>query len=324
MKHPPTFSVVIPTHNRAGLIQRALQSVAAQTTTDCEIVVVDDGSADATPTVLESLRSPIFRMIRNERSLGVAAARNRGAAVATGELITFLDDDDELRPYALAELLARHRSLPRSDFLWGGRLIHEMDAADRLIGIREDDWSQLPQSVDGSAFLPFVLKIATNSAFTVRRSVLEALGGFDEKLRVSEDRDFFIALARGEYAGSAVVKTIIDVNEGYTSLSRSTGLRSGGDMDLQIIEKHREYLDLPPQREFLNSYLVAVFLAFLQAGNRRSAMRIFSKLHRRRALHLSLIRKYLRHAPEFRTLKSFFRYDAIRRFRNRFKTRPER
>ena len=118
----------------------------------------------------------------NERSAG-------GAAVAAGELITFLDDDDELRPYALAELLRRHQSLPRSDFLWGGRLVHEMDASDRFIATREDDWSRLPDTLEGTTFLPFVLKIATNSAFTIRRTVFDALGGFDEKLRVSEDRD---------------------------------------------------------------------------------------------------------------------------------------
>lgn len=321
MANTPVISVVIPTHNRAKIICRALASVAAQTMTDCEIVVVDDGSQDETPQVLQQLAAPKFRLIRNERGLGVAAARNRGAAEAAGELITFLDDDDELRPYALAELLRRHQSLPRSDFLWGGRLVHEMDASDRFIAAREDDWSPLPDTLEGTTFLPFVLRIATNSAFTIRRTVFEALGGFDEKLRVSEDRDLFIALARGGYAGSAVARTIIDVNEGYTSLSRSTGLRAGGDMDLQVIEKHRAYLDLPAHRDFLDSYLVAVFLAFLEAGNRRSAMRTFRELRRRRALHLGLLRKYVRHAPEFRMLKSIFRYDAIRRFRNKLKLR---
>lgn len=321
MTNRPIISVVIPTHNRATVICRALNSVAAQTMSDYEIVVVDDGSEDETPTMLRQLAAPAFHLLRNERGLGVAAARNRGAAAASGELITFLDDDDELRPYALAELLDRHRSLQRSDFLWGGRLVHELDASDRFIGSREDDWSQLSDSLEGSGFLPLVLRIATNSAFTIRRSVFETLAGFDEKLRVSEDRDLFIALARGNYAGSAVARTIIDVNEGYTSLSRSTGLRSGGDMDLQVIEKHRAYLDLPSHREFLNSYLIAVFLAFLEAGNRRSAMRIFRELHRRHALHLGLLRKYVRHAPEFRTLKSIFRYDSIRRFRNKLKLR---
>jgi glycosyltransferase involved in cell wall biosynthesis len=316
MSSKPTFSVIVPTHNRAGMVDRALQSVAAQTCSDYEIIVVDDGSEDDTGALLQKTTVSELRVLRNQHCLGVAAARNRGAAVAGGELLTFLDDDDELRPYALEALLKRHRALPSSDFLWGGRLVHTMGSGERLIGRREDDWSKVPQLVNGSGFMPLVLQIATNSAFTVRKTVFEAIGGFDERLRVSEDRDLFIALARGGYAGTAVPETIIDVHEGYTSLSRSTAV---GSMDLMVIEKHREYLALPVHRDFLDSYLGAIFSAFLEAGNRRAALRILSSLRRRQALHWGLVRKYVRHAPEFRALKALFRYDAIRRFRNRYR-----
>ncbi len=313
----PMFSVIVPTHNRAGMVGSALRSVAAQTFRDYEVIVVDDGSTDSTRQYLESVRDPRCRFIRNERCFGVSTARNRGIAAATGQWITFLDDDDELRPQALAALYERLTSSPNLDFLWGGRLVHEIDSAGRYIALREDDWNGVPTTVSGSSFLSLVLRIATNSAFTIRRSVLQALGGFDEQLRVSEDRDLFITLAEHGYVGAAVPQRLMDVGESSASLSRSVGGQAGATIDLQVINKHREYLYRPEHHEFLDSYLVAVFAGFLRAGNRNPAMQILGELRRRRALKLGVLRQYLRHAPEFRAVKALFRYEAIRRIVNR-------
>jgi len=312
----PMFSVVVPTHNRASTLGRALRSVAAQTFSDYEVIVVDDGSADSTPEYLATLRAPRYRSIRNDRSLGVSGARNRGISTAIGQWVVFLDDDDELRPQALAALYERLISSPQLDFLWGGRLVHEIDAAGRCIALREDDWKGVPSTVSGTSFLNLVLRIATNSTFTVRRTVLQALGGFDEQLRVSEDRDLFIALAKNGYVGAAVPRRLMDVDERSTSLSRSVGGRAGAEIDLQVIEKHREFLCRPEHHEFLDSYLIAVFAGFLRAGNRRSAMQVLRELRRRGVFNLGLLRQYLRHAPEFRSLKGLLRYDTFRRFVN--------
>jgi glycosyltransferase involved in cell wall biosynthesis len=313
----PLISIVIPTHNRANLVRRALESVIAQTFQDYEIIVVDDASTDDTLALVRSFESPRCRVIHNETNSGVSAARNRAAACARGEYITFLDDDDALRPYALESLHERIRAVRSVDFLWGGRLVHEMDAADRPIGTREDDWTRAPTTVRGNSFLSYVLDIATSAAFTIRRSAFQALGGFDERLRVSEDRDLFISLARGGYLGAPVARSIIDIYERYSSLSRSTGLRGGADVDLSVIRKHQQFLEQPQYRAFLDQYLITVFVGFLQAGKRRQAMGMLRQLYRRRAVDAGLLRKYVRHAPEFRAMKSLFRYDAIRRFKNR-------
>jgi glycosyltransferase involved in cell wall biosynthesis len=315
----PLISIVIPTHNRAAILQRALDSVVAQTFQDYEVIVVDDASKDNTQAFLRTYESARLRVLRNETNRGVSAARNLGARAARGEFITFLDDDDALRPDALDALNERISNVPGLDFLWGGRLVHEMDAADRPIGTREEDWSQAPATVRGNSFLQYVLTIATSSVFTIRRTAFERTSGFDEKLRVSEDRDLFIALAKGEYLGAPIRRSLIDIYERYSSLSRSTGVRSGADMDLTVISKHRDFLDLPQHREFLDRYLVTVFEGFLLAGKRRSAMRMVRELHSRNALHIGMLRRYVRHAPEFRAIKAMFRYDAIRRFKNRIK-----
>ena len=308
----PTFSVVIPTHNRAAIVGRALRSVTAQSFDDYEVIVVDDGSSDSTPAFLETVRSPRCRVLRNERGLGVSAARNRGAGAATGHWISFLDDDDEMRPQALAALHARSISCPQLDFLWGGRLIHERDNAGREIARREDDWSRAASTVSGSSFLSLALRIATNSVFTIRRAVFQAVGGFDEQLRVSEDRDLFIALAEHGYKGAPVAQTVVDVDEGSASLSRGASGRGGADIDLRVIDKHREYLCRPEHRAFLDDYLLAVFAGYLQEGNRSAAMRVFGDLRQRRALEYRVLRKYVHHAPEFRALKRLIRYDLIR------------
>ena len=106
----PLVSVVIPTHNRPELLREALASVAAQTCTDWEVVVVDDGS---TPPIdaaaLETIVGPRLRLVRHEQPRGVAAARNSGFAAARGELIAQLDDDDRLAPEALSAAAAALR-----------------------------------------------------------------------------------------------------------------------------------------------------------------------------------------------------------------------
>jgi glycosyltransferase involved in cell wall biosynthesis len=298
------------------MLARALSSVAAQTFGDFEVIIVDDGSTDGTPAFLASLTDPRYHVVRHERALGVSAARNRGIKLARGAMITFLDDDDALRAYALEMLQARCTLAPQVDFLWGGRLVHELDTEGRSIGTREDDWSHLPATVSGSMLLDVVLRIATNTAFTIRRSVLDSVGGFDETLRVSEDRDMFIALARERYVGAAIARSIIDVYERGSSLSRGAAISTGPAINLRVIEKNRAYLYLPEHRRFLDSYLAVVFVGFLDAGDRAGALRTLGELRRRGALSFGLLRLYLRHAPEFRALKVAFRYDSLRRYRN--------
>jgi glycosyltransferase involved in cell wall biosynthesis len=314
--HIPLFSVVIPTHNREALLQRALRSVGRQTLGDYEVIVVDDASRDATPMYLASLPPDQCRSFRNEINLGVSGSRNRGASAARGECLVFLDDDDALRPDALERLRAASLAHPESDFLWGARCVHQKDLDGNYVTSRLDDWSAVREPVSGSGLLTLTLDIATNTAFTIRRSVFAALGGFDEQLTVSEDRDLFIRLARGGYLGFAVPHVIIDVDEHFNnSLSRNTGVRTGPAMDLRVLEKHREYLARTEHRQFVNRYLVAVFRGFLQANDRTSALRVIAELLRRGALSAEVLRLYVRHAPEFRLLKRLLRYDALRRLR---------
>ena len=99
-------SVVIPTHNRAVQVARAIASVQCQTYPNLEIVVVDDCSTDNTRTVVEGYGDQRIRYVRHDQRRGASAARNTGIRLATGEFIAFLDDDDEWKPEKTMRQLA--------------------------------------------------------------------------------------------------------------------------------------------------------------------------------------------------------------------------
>src|SRR5947209_429690 len=94
------FSVVIPTYNRAAYLRQTLASVLTQECQDFEIIVVDDGSTDATPVVLESFGGKL--RVFHQKNQGPGAARNLGASNAGGEYIAFLDSDDVWFPWTLS------------------------------------------------------------------------------------------------------------------------------------------------------------------------------------------------------------------------------
>jgi glycosyltransferase involved in cell wall biosynthesis len=108
---PPdlTVSIVIPTHNRRDSVERALRALTRQTypLAASEVIVVADGCTDGTPEISRA-GWPFPLRIMEEASRGPAAARNRGAAVATGELLIFLDDDIEVSPGFVAAHVRAH------------------------------------------------------------------------------------------------------------------------------------------------------------------------------------------------------------------------
>lgn len=118
------ISVIIPVYNRANLVTRAVRSVLSQDFTDCEVIVVDDGSADEIEEVMLHLMAEDSR-VRFERlpvNSGVHRARNRGIELAQGDILIFLDSDDELAPGALRKCAEVFKRLPRDVgvlYAWG-------------------------------------------------------------------------------------------------------------------------------------------------------------------------------------------------------------
>src|SRR5688500_11048273 len=93
----PQFSVVVPTYNRSNVLLRAIKSVLAQTLSNFELIVVDDGSTDDTKEVLSRINDSRLIYFHQPNS-GCSPSRNAGALLAKGTYLTFLDSDDEVRP----------------------------------------------------------------------------------------------------------------------------------------------------------------------------------------------------------------------------------
>lgn len=127
------ISVVIPTFNYASMLPRALESVLEQLADDIELIVVDDGSTDATAEILADfcLRAPRLRVL-TQANAGAAAARNRGIAAAQGRFVLPLDADDELLPGALQRLKALIEAQPTVEMILAGRITCHADGRSRV------------------------------------------------------------------------------------------------------------------------------------------------------------------------------------------------
>ena len=105
----PLVSVIMPAYNAEPFIAEAIGSVQAQTVSDWELIVLDDGSSDQTLAILSDFaeKDPRIRLFVNEENMGVARTRNRGLDLVQGKFIAFLDSDDYWKPHMLQTMLAR-------------------------------------------------------------------------------------------------------------------------------------------------------------------------------------------------------------------------
>lgn len=203
-----TVTVVIPVWNRAGEVGNAIDSVLAQTRAAFEIICVDDGSTDETPDVLARYGDRV-RVVRQENQ-GVAAARNTGIAIARGDLIAFLDSDDVWHPQKLERQVARYEADPElglvhcgAEFAGFGVNLNGMEGwvADEILRMDRD------------------VIIAHGSGVIVPRRVLEEVGGFDARMRVSEDWDLCYRIAR-RYRVGFVNEVLVNYARHETGLHR--------------------------------------------------------------------------------------------------------
>jgi glycosyltransferase involved in cell wall biosynthesis len=182
-------SVVIPTHNRWRLLSSAaLPSALAQEEVAHEVIVVDDGSTDGTPTHLAAMDDLRLRVVRHPRRLGVAVARNTGVRAARGEWVAFLDDDDAWAPHKLRHQLDMAQTTGAAfvycDVLHiddGGTVISELS-------------SPTPQQLVGELLARYAIP-GGGSNVVARTSLIRELGGFDERLSITDDWDMWLRLA---------------------------------------------------------------------------------------------------------------------------------
>ena len=184
-----SVSVVIPAYNHAAFLAGALRSVLEQRLRALEVVVVDDGSTDGTVEVLRAYENQI-RVLR-QPNRGVAAARNAGAAVASGTLLAFLDADDVWLPTKLERQAARIALDRELGLVHCG--VQEIDGEGRLLRLRLDGMEGWI-SREMLLFRRGVI-LGGGSGAMVPRAVFECVGGFDEGLSTSADWDLYYRIA---------------------------------------------------------------------------------------------------------------------------------
>ncbi len=180
-------SIIIPTFNRAAKTARAIASVLYQRFTDHEIVVVDDGSTDTTKEVLHQFKDRV-QMVFHKTNRGVSAARNSGIAASTAPMVAFLDSDDYWLPEKLGVQTAFFEENPRA-----------------MICQTEETWVRKGKRANprkrhlkpsGDVFVPSLeLCLVSPSAVMLKRSLLEEVGVFDERLPACEDYDLWLRIA---------------------------------------------------------------------------------------------------------------------------------
>jgi len=183
----PTVSVIISTYKRANLVSQAIESVLAQTYTDYEIIVVNDGSPDNTKEVLDQFEDQITAI--HQENKGVAAARNAGIKAAKGKYIAFLDDDDLWLPNKLEKQVACLESNANIGLVYSDMFCFNEK------GVFPDTWAKTnPTPPVQQCWILFVRNFIPTPSVVVRRECLDKVGLFDETLATCEDYDLWLRL----------------------------------------------------------------------------------------------------------------------------------
>jgi glycosyltransferase involved in cell wall biosynthesis len=197
----PRFSVLIPTYNREKHVRQTIDSVLAQTFRNFELIVVDDGSTDQTPALLQSYGARVRTL--QQANQGPEVARNRAASLAQGEYLVMLDSDDLLMPCALETY---------------DRVIQALDSPPVVIGSMKyfQEGNPLPARDDDGRVevwkcLDFLAKDVSvglsNSRIIVRKSVLDEVGGLRQTTpKTFHLDDFNLILKTGTHSPCAIVK----------------------------------------------------------------------------------------------------------------------
>ena len=184
----PAVSVVMAACNAASTIVEAIDSILRQTWEDLELIVVDDGSTDATASVVNGFRDPRVRLIRNTRNMGLARSLQRGTGAATGRFTARMDADDLSHPQRLEKQVAFLEIRPRVGF--AGTSFDLIDEQSRVLDRRlrpaGDEFLQRQLLV----WNPFC-----HGSVMIRTELLRAAGGYDASFPSAMDFDLWLRLA---------------------------------------------------------------------------------------------------------------------------------
>lgn len=271
----PLVSVVIPTHNRAKLLDRAIRSVLNQTYTNLECIVVDDASSDNTQQVISAfIGDERVVSLRHEINRHGSAARNTGIAHARGELVALLDDDDEWLPTKLQKQVDLMNNSPKSV----GLIYCWMD----YYGSDGSVIAEHHTSARGYIF-PAILRrniVGGCPTLLLRKSIINTVGMFDENLTLDDDYEFIIRVCK-RYEVDVVEEVLVRVDYGHGLSQTSQGNYDDQDFCLRLIRATEAMIrsigsDSKKYRKYLAYLLKRIAFAHGCLGNWASSIRCFA------------------------------------------------
>jgi glycosyltransferase involved in cell wall biosynthesis len=260
-------------------VYRALQS-ALQQSGDFEVVVIDDGSTPPVAIDLPKADRARVRVHRLNPNRGVSNARNVGAEISGGEILVFLDDDDEVTPGYL-EAIETAFDEGGSSIAWAATATrYVLDEAGRETVLREETWADALTG-PGRARERYLATPSTRLCFSgiaMRRSVFQASGGFNTELHSGEDREFMIrASAHGDAAAASMVGVVVHNHSGpklnrlYSAKAEAYG---------RILEIHAQ--DFQQRPEALAAFAYKTAWLHYQIGDRLKARKYLRRALRAR------------------------------------------
>ena len=215
----PKVAVVTPAYNVEAFVAETIDSVLAQTLSDWEMVVVDDGSVDGTADVVSRYADPRIKLLR-QRNSGQSAAQNKGLSAVTADYVVFLDADDRLRPDALARLAAALDGAPAACVAYGNEAFITEEGGPYDPGRKPI----LVKRPSGDVLAPLLRgNFLVTGALIARRQVLRTVGGFDAGIVMAQDWELWCRLAaEGEFVfiGGAPV---LEYRMRQASIARTVG-----------------------------------------------------------------------------------------------------
>lgn len=269
----PRFSVIIPTYNRCELLQEALASVWAQTFTDYEVIVVDDGSTDGTWEYLQSLGSRVRAF--GQQNAGPGAARNLAAQHASGDYLAFLDSDDLWLPWSLqayAELIARYDS---PAFMAGKPYCFEDRATLSEISFSDIVVNQFKDYFSSSE----AWRWWGVSSFVIRADSFRDVGGFSAASLNGEDADLSIKLGTAPWFLQVVSPPTFGYRVHASNLTNDQSKSLAGLSQIIHTEQTGAYpggqARARQRREIITRHIRPVVLECLDNGLRKKAWALY-------------------------------------------------
>ncbi|NVJ15258.1 glycosyltransferase [Myxococcus sp. AM010] len=234
----PYVSILVPYYNMGRYLPETLRSIRAQTFTDYEIILVDDGSTGSeSRDVLETLHAPDLHILRKPNG-GLSSARNVGLRAARGRYVLPLDPDDLIQPTFLEKAVAVMDSTPGLAYVTS-LVSYFVETPDQPVG----GW--IPWGTERDALL--AENVASTCTALMERQRIEEVGGYDEWLTAYEDWDVFCSLAERGLVGSVIPEPLFHYRLRPDSMTRSMRVHDRYAQMAYLCQKHPT-LPLHPER----------------------------------------------------------------------------